>query len=288
VVEQRFRGNPVRYVEEARRGASWARNTGLAQTEGDIVAFTDDDVVVDENWIHSALRAFEHASDVACVTGRILPLSLDTPWQLLFDELSVFDKGPQRRVFRLPETRAVEPLFPYAAGHVGSGANIFMRREVAIGIGGFDPVLGTPTLGGEDLDLFVRLAKSGFTIVYDPTAIILHDHPDSLKDLRRHAYRYGLGLTALLSKHLVHGPGRLEMLQTFPAGVRYLLDPNSRKNSQKSSEYPRSLDVLEYLGMVLGPVAYAVSLAASVGSKRVSPDGSTPLLPHRLRRDLSA
>jgi GT2 family glycosyltransferase len=269
VVEQGFPGNDVRYVEEPRRGASWARNTGLAQAEGDIVGFTDDDVIVDEDWIHSAVGAFEHASNVACVTGRILPLCLDTPLQMLFDQFSVFDKGSELRVFHLPETRAAQPLFPYTAGHVGSGANIFMQREVALSIGGFDPVLGTPAVGGEDLDLFIRVVQGGFTIVYDPTVIVLHDHPDSLKDLRRHAYRYGIGLTAMLAKHLLRGPGRLDLLRAIPAGVRYLLDPDSRKNLGKSSDYARSLEMLEYLGMLLGPVAYTFSLAQFAARSRL-------------------
>jgi cellulose synthase/poly-beta-1,6-N-acetylglucosamine synthase-like glycosyltransferase len=261
LVEQRRSSHQVRYEEERRRGASWARNTGLAVSEGDIVAFTDDDVVVDQGWIHSAVNVFEQSSEVACVTGRILPLSVDTEPRKLFDDFSVLDKGSERRVFRLPETRIEEPLFPYVAGHVGSGANILVRREIALGIGGFDPVLGTPTVGGEDLDLFIRLVREGFTIVYAPEVIVQHDHPDSLKDLRRHAYRYGMGLTAMLSKHLIRGPERLQLLSTIPAGVGYLLDPNSRKNSQKSTNYPRSLDLLEYMGMLLGPVAYAASFA---------------------------
>jgi len=266
VVEDRFSSHHVRYEEERRHGASWARNTGLAVSEGEIVAFTDDDVVVDQGWIESAVGVFARSSDVACVTGRILPLSVDTEPRRLFDDFSVFDKGSERRVFRLPETRIEEPLFPYTAGHVGSGANILLRREVAVGIGGFDPVLGTPTVGGEDLDLFIRLVREGFTIAYEPEVIVRHDHPDSLKDLRRHAYRYGMGLTAMLSKHLLRGPERLQILGAIPAGVGYLLDPNSRKNSQKTSSYPRSLDLLEYLGMLFGPVAYGASL---VGLSRV-------------------
>jgi O-antigen biosynthesis protein len=270
VVEERFAGEPVSYVEEPRRGASWARNTGLARAEGDIVAFTDEDVVVDQHWIRNAVGAFEHASDVACVTGRILPLTLDTPQQRRFDQLTVFDKGSERRVFRIAESHAEEQLFPYAAGHVGSGANIFTRREAALSIGGFDPVLGpgTPTMGGEDLDLLIRFLQGGIAIVYDPSVVILHDHPDSLKRLRRHAYRYGIGLTAMLGKQLVHGPGRLELLQAIPAGVRYALNPNSRKNLQKSSDYPRSLDMLERFGMLLGPVAYVMSVAGYAARDR--------------------
>jgi GT2 family glycosyltransferase len=267
LVQEGFPGQRVRYLEEPRPGASWARNTGLARAGGEIVAFTDDDVIVDENWIRNALKVFDRADDVACVTGRILPLTLDTPLHRLFDQFSTFDKGSEPRVFRLPETRKAQPLFPYTAGHIGSGANIIMLRQVALELGGFDPALAR----GQDLDLFIRIVQSGLTITYDPTVVVLHDHPGSLMDLRRHAYRYGMGLTAMLSKHLLLGPDRLGLLRAVPAGMGYLLDPNSRKNSRKSAAYPRSLDVLEYFGMLLGPFVYAASVAKCVRRGESSP-----------------
>jgi O-antigen biosynthesis protein len=258
---EEYSSHPVLYAEERRRGASWARNTGLTLSRGEIVAFIDDDVVVEPGWIENAVSAFAEDGGIACVAGRILPLSTEGEIRRRFDEFSAFDKGEQQRLFRLPESRIEEPLFPYTAGHVGSGANILIRREAALAVRGFDPALGTPTVGGEDLDLFIRLVRAGKTILYDPSVIVLHDHPDSLTDLRRHAYRYGKGLTALLSKHFLRGPERLHLLRAIPAGIGYLLDPNSRKNRQKSSNYPKSLDLLEYLGMLLGPFAYAASLA---------------------------
>jgi GT2 family glycosyltransferase len=263
VAERAGAGAPVVYLEEPRPGASFARNTGLARASGEIVAFTDDDVVVDKRWIDNGVAAFAGAADVACVTGRILPLSLDTPGKRIFDDFATLDKGPKRRLFRLPEAREADVLFPYTAGSLGSGANVFIRREVALEIGGFDPVLGTPHFGGEDLDLFIRVVQHGLTIAYEPTVIVSHDHPDSLEQLRHHAFRYGLGLTAVLTKRLLHGPGRLQLLTSIPAGLRYLSDPNSRKNVQKSSLYPRRLDVLEYFGMALGPFAYAFGAARS-------------------------
>jgi GT2 family glycosyltransferase len=278
LVENRFSGQRVRYVEEPTPGVSRARNAGLVKADGDIVAFADDDVVVDERWVHNAVAAFAQASDVGCVTGRILPLTLQTPEQRIFDELAAFDKGVDRRVFRLAETRAVEPLFPYVAGHIGSGANVFVRRDIALRVGGFDPMLGpgTPTLGGEDLDLFIRLAHDSVGIVYDPTVLIMHDHPDSLAGIRRHAYSYGIGVTAMLAKQLIHGPQRRQLLQRIPAGVRYVLSPSSRKNRQKSSEYPRTLDMLERLGMLVGPWTYLLSLAESICRRRPRPIGVWP------------
>jgi O-antigen biosynthesis protein len=263
VAEKGASRTPVIYLEEGRPGASSARNTGLARASGEIVAFTDDDVVVDKQWIHSGVAAFGDGSDVACVTGRILPLSLDTPGKKLFDDFATLDKGSTPRIFRLPEAREVDALFPYTAGSLGSGANVFIRREVAVGIGGFDPILGTPHFGGEDLDFFIRVVQRGLTIAYDPTVIVFHDHPESLEQLRHHAFRYGIGLTAMLTKRLLHGPGRLQLLTAIPAGLRYLLDPNSRKNAQKSSLYPWKLDALEFFGMALGPFAYALSAAHS-------------------------
>lgn len=271
LMQREFSHVPIRYVEEPRRGGSAARNAGLANADGEIVAFTDDDVVVDRAWITNALQTLERNSDVACVTGRILPLGAETPLQKLFSDLSVFDKGPVPRVFRMPETRVDLPLFPYVAGHIGSGANIVIRREVAQKMGGFDPMLGpgTPALGGEDLDLFIRLVLSDYTIVYDPSVIIFHDNPNSVRDIRSHAYHYGVGFTAMLTKQLVYGPRRLDLLRAIPSGTRYLFDPASRKNAfRASSGYPRSLEVLEYLGMAFGPVAYLGSTALSRVSLR--------------------
>ena len=55
-----FVGEPrLRYVEEPRSGASRSRNAGLAVAEGDIVAFLDDDVVVDAAWLDHCVQAFE-------------------------------------------------------------------------------------------------------------------------------------------------------------------------------------------------------------------------------------
>ena len=265
VVEEAFAGHEVLYLEEPRRGASFARNTGLAHARGEIVAFTDDDVLVEPTWIERGVAAFAKAQDTACVTGRILPLAADTRSKVLFAELTSFDKGSHVQVFRLPESRIVNPLFPYVAGHMGSGANIFIRREVAIALGGFDPVLGPGTfaVGAEDLDLFIRLAHSGRTIVYDPAVRLRHDNPDGQQELRRHAYKYGMGLTALLGKHLLRGPARIAMLRLIPAGIRYLRNPESRKNVMKSGDYPASLEWLERCGMILGPPAYLASLVAS-------------------------
>ena len=110
----------LRYVEEGYPGLARARNAGLACADGEVVAFTDDDVVVDRAWIRRCSKAFDHAPDVACVTGLILPRELETDSQLLLEQFARFGKGFRRRTYRLPEARKADPLFPYTPGVIGS------------------------------------------------------------------------------------------------------------------------------------------------------------------------
>jgi hypothetical protein len=63
----------------------------------------------------------------------------------------------------------------------------------------------------------------------------------------------------MLTKHLLTSPERLDMLRRIPGGLRHVADPGSRKNANKQEGYPRGLDAIERVGMLLGPVAYARS-----------------------------
>ncbi|MFX6118579.1 glycosyltransferase family A protein, partial [Acinetobacter baumannii] len=65
------------YTRENRKGLDIARNKGATLASGTIVAYTDDDVIVDSNWIHTIKQSFTDAS-VMAVTGLILPVSITT------------------------------------------------------------------------------------------------------------------------------------------------------------------------------------------------------------------
>src|SRR5512133_834482 len=67
----------IHYVREDRPGSSWARNRGLMQATTDIVAFVDDDVIVDRGWLREIVNGFRAGEHVACVTGLILPAELE-------------------------------------------------------------------------------------------------------------------------------------------------------------------------------------------------------------------
>jgi glycosyltransferase involved in cell wall biosynthesis len=252
LLEEQFEDEPrLRYVEEARAGLSRARNAGLARASGDVVMFTDDHVVVDREWIRRSAAALAR-DDVDCVTGLVLPLELETEAQLRFERCAHLGKGFRRHVYSLPQRRATHPFFYYRPGVIGTAANTTLRADVAHELGGFDTTLGagTPALGGEDLDLYVRLLRAGRAVAYDPSVVVWHEHPDAAPRVRRDPLRRGTGLGAALTKQVVAGPGRVELLRAVPNGVRYELDGAGR------------------LGVGLGPAAYAASAVGAVCEPR--------------------
>ena len=199
MLAQEFPDHPrVRYVDEPWPGLSRARNAGLALADGELVAFTDDDVLVEPGWLGRCVAGFERSEDVACVTGLILPPGLESDDELLLEQFIGVGKGFQRRIYRLAQARNGYLSLLLAPGVIGSGANTVLRADVARELGGFDVSLGagTPAGGGEDLDLHVRLLRDGHAVAYEPSAIVWHTHPDGASSLRRQVRRHGVGLGA--------------------------------------------------------------------------------------------
>jgi GT2 family glycosyltransferase len=261
-LEERFsRDTRIRYVEERRPGLACARNAGLRLAGGELVAFTDDDVVVDPAWAPAIRAAFTAAPEVDCVTGLILPLELETPTQLLVERFAGYGKGFVPRIYSMDEPPLDQPLFPYTAGYFGSGANMAFRTAALRDIGGFDPVLGTgtPARGCEDLDVCIRVLNAGSLLAYEPRAIVWHRHPDTHAQLRRRAFDYGASLGAMLTKHLLMGPGRRGMISRALPAIAYYTSPDSRKNATRGTAFPGSLTWLERAGLLYGPFAYMAS-----------------------------
>lgn len=245
----------LRYLEEPWSSASMARNTGLARAEGVIVAFIDDDAVVDARWLSASVEALLDEDDVACVMGRSASPQLHDAMRLA-PELSA--EGSTRRTYRRSDTGNGQLLFADAAGGLASGAGIVMLTDVGRELGGFNLALGpaTPACGGEHIDLLVRLLGSGYTISYEPNAIIWREHPARAEARRRQIYRYGIGLGAIISKGLIAGPERRAWLRVLPAAVRHSRDPAPRRFGDTATRYPLRLRWLIRLGILLGPFAY--------------------------------
>jgi O-antigen biosynthesis protein len=260
----------VRFAHETRKGLSFARNRGLQEARGEIVIFTDDDVMTDPGWLFAFAHNFAADAGVACVTGSILAAEIETPAQAWLEQYGGYNKGFQRQVFDLDENRLDTPLYPYDSGQFGSGANIAFRADVLRKMGAFSVDLGagTPAHGGEDIDILRRVITSGNRLVYEPSAFLWHYHRRSYAALRRQMFRYGVGLSATVTKWLIEDPRTtIEVARRLPAGARHVLSPNSKKNRNKTSYYPRRLTWLERAGLAAGPFLYLKSRAVVRGRK---------------------
>jgi O-antigen biosynthesis protein len=264
LVKNRYGGDHrIRYVLEPRRGSSRARNRGLAEARGEIIAFTDDDVLVDRYWLRSLVRGFSRAPGVVSTTGTAPPAELETPSQLWFESanLSGSKFGFEPRLFDLEDNRLPSRVYPYLVGAYGGGNNMAFDAGFLRSIGGWDEALGagSPAGGAGDLDLLLRVVTSGHRIAFEPSAIVWHIHRGSLGAARRQVFNYGVGLSALLTKHLFSRKSGPELLVRAPQGLLHLLSPASPRNEQKADRYPFSLTVLELVGMLCGPVIYVRS-----------------------------
>jgi GT2 family glycosyltransferase len=188
----------VRYIVEPRPGLSAARNAGLAAATGEVLAFTDDDVVVHPAWVGRLQQAFD-GSDALAVTGLVLPAALESQGQLLF-ELHMGGFGHDYRALAFDQRwfagmrHLGSPVW-----RIGAGANMAFRRAAFELVGGFDERLGAGAAGcSEDSELWYRLLAAGHTCQYEPAAVVYHHHRSDVESVRRQARAYMDGHVAAL------------------------------------------------------------------------------------------
>jgi GT2 family glycosyltransferase len=245
----------VRYVAELRPGSSVARNRGVAEADSDLVAFADDDVLLDPSWLGWLVDPFTDPT-VHAVAGMILPLELRTESQKRFEQYAGFSKGVVRRTYDLRKHRARNRLlYPYWGGMFGSGASMAFRRAEFLSAGGFDPALGagSPARSGADTEAFTAAILRGGRVVYQPRAVSWHEHTRNPDALRQTLFDYGVGFSAVLTKYLTHDARFLAALaRSLP-----LAFANQRRGaSSRHSRLPRALARVERYGMLRGPLLY--------------------------------
>ena len=157
---------PLRYFRESRQGNAYARNAGVDQAAGLVVAYMDDDVIADENWVAVMRDAFAHEPELSFVGGKVLPIWESDPPSWLTNAhwapLALIDYGP-------------EPLD--IAGQTPLGlltANIGIRREVFAEVGRFLTSLQRVkgAIGSmEDHEFLMRVCRSGKRGKYLPDLI---------------------------------------------------------------------------------------------------------------------
>ncbi|GGC26665.1 hypothetical protein GCM10011371_12810 [Novosphingobium marinum] len=219
----------VRYVREPKAGLDFARNRAVAEASGRILAFLDDDVVADPNYLIGLRRAWLENPDAGAMTGLVMPFAVETPAQVLFEKRGGFRRG--FRPLRFGARRFRDQLHPCGAGSFGAGAHMSFDVELVRALGGFDEALdtGRPLPGGGDIDMFYRVLRAGRPLVYEPQCTVYHEHRREMSQLRHQFYTWGLGFMAYIAKSMrtdpeMRGPMWRTVRWWLRYGVRLLRD----------------------------------------------------------------
>jgi GT2 family glycosyltransferase len=263
VVQETFSDMPnLHYVLEPYQGQCWARNAGARAAKGEIIANTDDDVIVDPYWLIGILRGFAAGENVGGVNGLTIPAELDTAEQTWFEQSGGFNKGYEQKIYDMAAHKPDRPFYPLSAGLFGTGANLAIKKSALEAVGYFDPALGAGTITtcGDDLAMYVQLLFGGYQLVYEPTAFLQHVHRKEYAALQKQIYNYGVGFAAFLTKTLLDNPSKIPgFVVRVPYGAYLLLSPRSFKNQKKETDYPADLVGLEHKGLLVGGYRYLVS-----------------------------
>jgi glycosyltransferase involved in cell wall biosynthesis len=160
----------VRYIFEGQQGLSHARNRGIRESRGEIIAFTDDDVRVSSRWL-TELDATFNGSDCMAVAGRIIAAwdGVEKPAWLSGTGSDRLMRGPLVDTGNGPTTNAGVVL-PW-------GANMAFRKSAFREHGLFRTDLGVSGSGrlvGEDTEFGRRLISAGETVAYSHEAVVFH------------------------------------------------------------------------------------------------------------------
>ena len=221
VVEELARKSavPMRYVYEENIGLSHARNRGIRESAGEIVAFIDDDALADPDWASALLSAYEQMPDAMCIGGKVIPRwpSAQPRWwpNALLSYLGIVDFG-------LTVRRLYYPRYPF-------GVNISFPKRVFTQVGLFSEHYGRNgrfLLSHEETEFCHRIERQGGRIFYTPGAVVTHViQPERLSRrwLLRRGYWQGVSAARFEREHRrqinqkSHALRLRDLLMVFPA-----------------------------------------------------------------------
>jgi hypothetical protein len=172
----------VRYIRQDHAGLSVARNRGAAEAGGEILAYTDDDCIADEDWLSFLAAGFDDPQWVAC-GGPNIPPPARNPTEFV--------------VACAPGAPAHVLITDIEAEHL-PGCNLAIRKSALDAIGGFDPIYQA---AGDDVDICWRLRDVGGRLRFIPGAMVWHHRRYTVEAYLRQQSGYGDAEALLMKKH---------------------------------------------------------------------------------------
>ncbi len=174
----------IRFLPGADSGRAGARNRGLEHASGEVILFTDADIIADPRLIESHAMRHQRGGTRAVVGCEIQVKSLE--------EYEAFRQNPAAHARHKPTRRSL-PWHYFLTGNASA------PRDVLLQVGGFDQAF--QGYGHEDLELGYRIKKLGLTIEYAPEAVNYHWHPVPYLEQCSKMYLAGRSTVTFYRKH---------------------------------------------------------------------------------------
>lgn len=180
----------IRYIRSQTVGLSRSRNIAIRESLSEIVAFTDDDCIVDREWLGSIMREYESDSSVMGVYGRVLPYGTGEPSMVCH---CIIDSMERKTVD--------SPIIPYTV--LGHGNNMSFKKDVFRKTGLYIESLGAGTWmrAGEDTDLTYLALKKRMKFLYSPEPLLYHNNWMSKERAENIELGYILSAVAVFTKY---------------------------------------------------------------------------------------
>jgi glycosyltransferase involved in cell wall biosynthesis len=193
----------VKYVKEPKAGLDIARNTGILNTTLSVIAYVDDDVQIHPLWAYNVWKTFQNPA-IFAMTGLVIAAELETEAQLIFEKHWSFNRGYADKIYDSEYYKSTLEGGP-PVWEIGAGANMAFRKSVFEKTGMFNEMLDAGAAGcNGDSEMWFRVLAAGYTIHYNPRAVVYHEHRKDLKGLKKQIFYYMRGFTtaALIQQNL--------------------------------------------------------------------------------------
>jgi glycosyltransferase involved in cell wall biosynthesis len=247
---------PITYFRTKGIGKMAALNYGLKKTSSKYVAFTDhDNIIMKPSWL-KILKSNLVSKDVGYVSGKVKLFKGRAEAQRRWEKKGALNKGNKKLIL----DKEFFNKFRFKGVPVNictAGSNHIMPRKVIKEIGYHDERFGPGAFidgAGGDLDITYKVLRKGYKVIYEPRAVIGHQHPTSFSLLRRKMYTYGISDTAIHLKFFLEFGDIRSLFQ-----VPYRLYQNTSRFLRSyagSYPLPPSVAFASILGNLMGPVKY--------------------------------
>lgn len=154
----------IQFLTEDKRGPAAARNTGILQAGGEVIACTDADCLPADNWLEEGLKCLQGQSDHTLVAGRI----------------EVVAKNPKASTsVELYDMHTWLQQEQNARNGFSASANLFFFKRLFLDVGMFDS--DSFAFAGEDVDFCLRVQQRGMAVHYCSQAIVRHPAHESVR-----------------------------------------------------------------------------------------------------------